>query len=151
MVSRLALVGAVGFAWREVIVARRGDRVDWAIDGVHLAALTNATLPGSNVFVGYWDSYASVSDNPDLSFGLVDNVRVEVPLAAPVCNAAVALPEGRVRFSGRGVPGRYAIETSTNLTAWELLTNIPSTDGFFQWEEAVSSAPQRFYRARWSP
>ncbi|MCX8090786.1 MAG: immunoglobulin domain-containing protein [Verrucomicrobiae bacterium] len=146
--------GTVGFAWREVIVARRGNRVDWAIDGVHLASITNATLPGSNVFVGYWDSYASLSDNPDLSFGLVDNVRVEVPVVGPVtpqCTTALRLPDGRIQFNGRGAPGRYTIECSTNLAVWEAIGNVWSTDGFFEWIVPSTDAPQCFYRVRWSP
>lgn len=69
--------GTIGFAWRDMMVARRGSRVEWSVDGVLLAAFTNATLTASNIFVGYWDPYNSVSDNPALSFGVVDNVRVE--------------------------------------------------------------------------
>ncbi len=75
--------GTLGFAWHEVIVARRGSTVDWAIDGIRLATITNATFTASNIFVGYWDPYASLTDNTNLSFGLVDNVRVEVPVTAP--------------------------------------------------------------------
>ncbi len=75
--------GTLGFAWREVIIARRGNTVDWAIDGVRLATFNDANLAGSNVFVGYWDSYASLSDNPNLSYGVLDNVRIEVPIVAP--------------------------------------------------------------------
>lgn len=70
--------GAVGFAWREVIIAKRGNIVEWSIDGVKLAAFTTASVTASNVFVGYWDPFTSVSDKTALSFGLVDNVRVEV-------------------------------------------------------------------------
>ncbi|HQL76846.1 MAG TPA: M28 family peptidase [Verrucomicrobiota bacterium] len=69
--------GAVGFAWREVIIAKRGNIVEWSIDGVKLAAFTSASVTDSNIFVGYWDAFASISDNSALSFGLVDNVRVE--------------------------------------------------------------------------
>ncbi len=75
--------GAVGFAWREVIVSRRGNVVEWAVDGIRLAAMTNAALAGSNVFVGYWDSFTSLSDNAALSFCVVDNVRVEMPVRPP--------------------------------------------------------------------
>jgi len=69
--------GAVGFAWREVIIAKRGNIVEWSIDGVKLAAFTSASVVASNIFVGYWDPFVSISDNAALSFGLVDNVRVE--------------------------------------------------------------------------
>jgi hypothetical protein len=70
--------GTVGFAWRDVVIAKRGNIVEWSIDGVKLASFTSASVTASNVFVGYWDPYISVSDTPELSFGLVDNVRVEV-------------------------------------------------------------------------
>lgn len=79
--------GTIGFAWREVIVSRRGNVIEWAIDGIRLAAITNASLTGSNIFVGYWDSFTSLSDNAALSFGVVDNVRVEVPVQAPAITA----------------------------------------------------------------
>lgn len=71
--------GSVGFTWRDVIISKRGNVIEWSIDGVKLATVTNATFTASNVFVGYWDPFASLSDNTALSFGLVDNVRVEVP------------------------------------------------------------------------
>ena len=47
--------GSVGFAWRDVIIAKRGNIVEWSIDGVKLAAFTSASVTASNVFVGYWD------------------------------------------------------------------------------------------------
>jgi hypothetical protein len=71
--------GTVGFAWRDAIISKRGNTVEWSIDGVKLATITNATFTASNVFVGYWDPFTSLSDNAALSFGLVDNVRVEAP------------------------------------------------------------------------
>jgi hypothetical protein len=69
--------GTVGFAWQEVIVNKTGGTVEWFIDGLKLATISGATFAASNIFIGYWDSYTSVSDNANLSFGLVDNVRVE--------------------------------------------------------------------------
>ena len=70
-------VGTVGFAWRDVIINKANNTVEWFIDGLKIAAVTNATLSASNIFLGYWDSFTSLSDNTNLSFGLVDNVRVE--------------------------------------------------------------------------
>lgn len=70
-------VGTVGFAWREVVIAKTGNTVDWSIAGLKIASITNVSLTASNVFIGYWDSFTSLSDNANLSFGLVDNFRVE--------------------------------------------------------------------------
>jgi hypothetical protein len=89
--------GTLGFTWHEVIVARRGNTVDWAIDGIRLATFTGATFSASNVFIGYWDMFASVSDNANLSFGLVDNVRVEVPVTAP---AIASQPQSQTVLQG---------------------------------------------------
>ncbi len=105
--------GALGFAWREVIVSRRGNTVDWAIDGIRLATITNASFTASNVFIGYWDMFTSLSDNTNLSFGLVDNVRVEVPVVATVITGqpqAQAVVQGAnatfaVTASGMPAPG----------------------------------------------
>jgi hypothetical protein len=49
-----------------------------------MATVTGASTGPGNVFIGYWDPFTSISDNPALSFGLVDNVRVEIPAIAPV-------------------------------------------------------------------
>ena len=51
--------------------------MEWAIDGLRIATVSGAALPGSNISIGYWDSFASLSDNTNLSFGVFDNVRVE--------------------------------------------------------------------------
>ncbi len=76
-------IGTVGFAWHDVVVNKTGGTVEWFIDGLKIATVTGASITSSNVFVGYWDPYASLTDNTNLSFGLVDNLRVEVPAVAP--------------------------------------------------------------------
>lgn len=68
-------------AWRQVEITRIGDQLTWSIDGLPIASLTgtaNGVPLDGNISVGYFDSFTSVSDNAALSFGLVDNVRVEV-------------------------------------------------------------------------
>ena len=75
--------GTFGFAWHDGIISRRGTTVEWSVDGIKLATITGASLAAGNAFVGYWDPFASLTDNTNLSFGLVDNVRVESPAIAP--------------------------------------------------------------------
>jgi hypothetical protein len=75
------IVGTVGMAWRQVEITRFGDSLTWSIDGLPIASLTgsgNGVALDGNISVGYFDPFTSVSDNAALSFGLVDNVRVEV-------------------------------------------------------------------------
>jgi len=73
------VVGAVGFAWRDVAISKVGNSVSWSIDGLTIASVTtegsNLSEPG-NIALGYWDLFSSVSGNAAQSFGLIDNVRV---------------------------------------------------------------------------
>ncbi|HEV2294336.1 MAG TPA: PEP-CTERM sorting domain-containing protein [Tepidisphaeraceae bacterium] len=82
-------IGTVGFAWREFVVSKVGDDVTWSMDGLTIATLSNQTLSGSNISVGYWDVFSSISDNAALSFGVVDNLTVVVP--EPTSLAALGL------------------------------------------------------------
>ena len=75
--------GTFGLAWHDVIVSKRGSTVDWVVDGIRFATISNATFTANNVFVGFWDPFPSLSSNNVINFGLVDNVRVESPAAAP--------------------------------------------------------------------
>jgi hypothetical protein len=68
--------GSVGFAWRNVEITKRDTHVTWSIDGLLIADVPAASFAGDNVFIGYWDAFTSISDNPALSFGLIDNLRV---------------------------------------------------------------------------
>jgi hypothetical protein len=82
--------GTVGFAWRDVAIMKLGSDVTWSIDGLTIATVSNFTSGGDNIFIGYWDVFASVSDNPDTSFGLIDNLRVEAVPEPSVAAAGLA-------------------------------------------------------------
>jgi PEP-CTERM motif-containing protein len=82
-------IGTVGFAWRDVVITKLGNDVIWSIDGLTIATLTNAVLAGDNIFVGFYDIFTtSITDNPAVSFGVVDNLRV-VPEPSTVALGAV--------------------------------------------------------------
>lgn len=69
--------GTIGFAWRDVqISVTGGTNITWTIDGLLIATLNNATLGGSNIFVGHWDVFSSITADPSLNFSIVDNLRV---------------------------------------------------------------------------
>lgn len=70
-------VGTMGFAWRDVIISKTGSTVEWFINGLKIATITGASFTSSNIFLGCWDYFISISDNTNLSFGLFDNLRVE--------------------------------------------------------------------------
>jgi GH25 family lysozyme M1 (1,4-beta-N-acetylmuramidase) len=123
-------VGTIGFVWREVVVNKTGNVIEWFIDGLKIASITN-TLTASNIFIGYWDSFASLSSNTNLSFSLVDNLRVEVPVVAPSITTAptntIVIQDSNATFyvAGSGTP--------PPAFQWRFYgTNIPAaTNSFF--------------------
>jgi len=68
--------GTQGFAWRFWEITKSGTSVSWSIDGLPIATFANPTLTGSNIFVGHWDVFASITDNPAVTFGIIDNLEV---------------------------------------------------------------------------
>ena len=141
-------VGTLGFGWHDVIISRTGNLVQWFIDGLKMASI-NSSASANNVFVGYWDSFASLSDNSAMSFGLVDNVRVEVPAQAAQFQVVNSLPGQELHIAGSGYAGAtYVIETSTNLQTWVTLTNIVAMDGKFEFIVPTTNAVQQFFRAK---
>jgi len=113
-------------AWHTVVITRIGNVVTWAIDGITIATVTNTALPfGENVFVGYQDVWAggSVSDVPEMSFGLVDNLRVQTLTApaAPVITGIQLVNGGsqvKITFTAGAsdLPGAFSLVGSSTLT-----------------------------------
>lgn len=118
-------VGTIGFAWRDVIVSKTGSTVEWFIDGLKIASIGNASLTASNIFIGYWDSFNSLSSNTNLSFGMFDNVRVE-QYVAYVPPYFTSQPESKTVIAGSNAVFSAAAGGSTNLTyQWRFAgTNI---------------------------
>ncbi|MDB6024751.1 MAG: Endoglucanase [Verrucomicrobiales bacterium] len=108
--------GTMGFAWHDVVISKNNSVVEWIIDGLKVASVTNAAITASNVFVGYWDPYNSVSSSTNLSFGLVDNLRVEVPVVGPAIT---------------GSPQSITVNQSSNATFTVTATGTPSPT--YQW------------------
>jgi GH25 family lysozyme M1 (1,4-beta-N-acetylmuramidase) len=108
--------GSFAFAWHDVIVSKRGNTVDWIVNGIRFATISNATFTASNVCVGLWDPFNSLTDNTNLSFGLVDNVRVESPAVAPTFTLQ---------------PVAKAVKLGTNVTFTAAASGLPVPN--FQW------------------
>lgn len=74
--------GALGFAWRDVLVEKLGNIVTWKVDGVLIATVDSSTITGfggSNFFLGHFDTNGTSSADPNdvnLLFTLIDNVQV---------------------------------------------------------------------------
>jgi hypothetical protein len=100
--------------------------------------------------VGYWDPFQSLSDNHSLSFGVVDNVRVEVPAVAPILTLQTG---GTYKLIGSGQTGAtYLLESSQDLNGWTGLTSVTATNGVFEFDFVPPDGDaQRFFRARLGP
>ena len=142
--------GTVGLGWHDVIVSRRGNIVDWSIDGIRLASITNVTFASSNICVGFWDPFASLTDNTNLSFGLVDNVRVESPAVAPqitVQPASIAVKlttNASFTVTAIGLPGpvyqwRFNGTNIANATNASLTVVSPQTTNAGNYSVVVSN------------
>jgi GH25 family lysozyme M1 (1,4-beta-N-acetylmuramidase) len=170
--------GTVGFTWRDVVINKTGNVIEWFIDGLRICSVTNA-LTGSNIFVGYWDPFASLSDNTNLSFALVDNVRVEVPAVAPAITAqpvaaAVKVTSNAVfnvtapgvpsvsyqwRFNGTNIAGasnssytrtntQYADAGNYSVVVTNLAGSITSSNAVLS---ILTAAPAQLETVSWQP
>jgi hypothetical protein len=146
--------GTPGFAWHDVVISKIGDAVTWQIDGLMIATLTNVTVTDGNIFIGYWDPFASVSDHAQFSFDLVDNVRVEKWASSPVSiltsGGGFGFSSGHFGFTMAGPVGTtVVVDRSTDLKDWTpAMTNILTT-GTTPFSDSNSGKQgARFYRAR---
>ena len=135
-----------------------GEMVNWSVDGRSIANLTN-TPPTSftttgNIFVGYQDQFASISDNIALSFGLVDNVRV-LDLSAitqPVITGISLINGGtqvQINFTGGAAdaPSAFTLLSSgtVNGSYGAAASTITGGSGLFQATVSLNGST-RFYR-----
>ncbi|MFN7139510.1 MAG: immunoglobulin domain-containing protein, partial [Limisphaerales bacterium] len=107
-------VGSVGMKWRDVLITKRGNNMEWFIDGLRIASVTNALFSGNNIFVGYWDAFASLSSNPAMSFGLIDNLRVERTTEAVIPSFTLQ-PQPATVIQGGNVTFTASASGTTNL------------------------------------
>jgi len=155
--SGVANIGNAGMAWHTVVVTKATNVVVWAIDGITIATVTNDVLPlSTNVFIGYQDLFASgsLSDNPDLSFGLVDNFRVESFVSAPIHITGIKVVGSNVEVSftasATAAPTDFKLQSSALVTGTYTDDNtaiITTSGGGFKATTALNGGT-RFYRIK---
>ena len=93
-----------------------------------------------------------VSDNGTPPLSATQSFSVVVnPLSAPgISNISFASGQFNFKVNGQNGPD-YAIETSTNLMQWSdvFITNSPALP--FNWTDAATNSPRRFYRVKLGP
>jgi len=84
-----SVVGSFGASWHTVVIGYETNTVYWMIDGILIASVPDSYSPlGPNVFVGWVDNFINTATsfpNPaQMSFGIIDDLRIETVAAAPV-------------------------------------------------------------------
>ena len=95
------LAGTIAFKWRDVVITKTNNFINWSIDGVSIATV-NATAMSlsTNILFTYFDSNAASSTDlnaPNLLFGLYDNITVTL---VPEPSVAVLTGLGLVALVG---------------------------------------------------
>jgi hypothetical protein len=156
--SGVANIGNAGMAWHTVVITKVTNVVTWAIDGITIATVTNdAAAFSTNIFVGYQDIFASgsLSDAPDLSFGLVDNLRVEAYEDAPLIITGITVVGSNVEvtFSASSTESAssFKLQSAGSLNGPYLDDNaaliVPLGPGSFKATTTINGS-NRFYRIR---
>jgi hypothetical protein len=108
--------GNMGVAWHTVVITKATNAVTWVIDGIPIATVPADTLPNGNVFVGFSDLFPGASSVPAMSFALVDNLRVETYVSAPIVITHIATVSGNVEITFTGPPeaspGNFKLQSS---------------------------------------
>lgn len=120
-----------------------------AIGGATASSYTVASAQTNNA-----GSYAVVVTN---TLGVVTSsnalLTVNTAVQAPQFQSVSVLPNGTVQMVLNGQAGSsYAIDGSSNLVDWTLLTTFVNTNGTYQFTDTSSTnKPLGFYRARLLP
>ncbi len=103
-----------------MVIAKQGTNVTWSIDGLQIAHVnvTSVALSG-NVFVGYMDDSTGAAPVAALSFGLVDNVRVESLTVTKPHITRITIVGGNVQidFTGATTDASSAFTIQSSATA----------------------------------
>jgi hypothetical protein len=120
----------------------------WQFDGANIPGAINASFTLPFVAATNTGNYSVLATNVA---GSVTSSNAALSLLPPAAAhfAAITMNGGRVEISFTGdAYWNYTIETSTNLSAWNVLTNLTSTSGSFNFTETPdANHPQLFYRA----
>lgn len=149
--TRFETAGAPGKNWVEVELRHTNNIVLWLMDGTIIAQRTNNTIfTNGNIMLGLMDVFPSIAMPARDSFVLFDNVRVE-NLAPPIQFTAIMRePSGHVALALNSALGdSFQLETSTNLTTWQLLANLTATNQPMQFTDtSATPGADRYYRAK---
>lgn len=153
-------VGSMGASWHTVVVGYETNTVYWVIDGIPIAAVPDTfTTLGPNVFVGWADNYnnstTSFPNPAAMSFGIIDDLRVETIAAAPIKITGIQLVGGNVEVTFTGPAANVATDfklqsaVTVNGTYNDDNTATLSTLGAGSFKAVTATSPgNRFYKIK---
>jgi hypothetical protein len=148
--------GNMGVCWHTFVITKATNAVVWAIDGIPIATVpADATPLGTNVFVGFEDIFPGASGAPAMSFVVVENLRVETYVSAPIVITSIAVAGGvvSVNFTApeSAAAGDFKLQSSSLVNGTYSDENSAGISqlgaGAFVATNAVSG-PTRFFRIK---
>ena len=142
----LAVLAGGSAAFRVVATGTPPLRYQWKLNGTNIPGALSSELRLSNLKATQAGPYQVVVSN---RLGDTPSDTVLLTVIDRLLMAS-KLSDGSFQLKLTGETGRrYAVESSTNLTAWTTVTNFPVLDGpGVVVEPNVRARPQLFYRAR---
>jgi hypothetical protein len=126
------------------------------MDGLQI--ITNEPINTNNASLTFGDADAVWLPDPQNGAGdnfmVFDNLTITADAPHATLDAPLPIGGGQYLLRVNGSEGyKYALEASTNLTAWSsLVTDSVGLNGYFYYLDTNSAGlPLRFYRARWVP
>jgi uncharacterized repeat protein (TIGR02543 family) len=122
----------------------------WQFNDVDIAGATNSFFTRTNLQADNFGGYTVVISNEIAS--VISDIAGLYLLPPVQFGSFSVLSDGRFQFTFNGdARVNYAIEASTNLHDWIVLTNFSSPDGILEFTDPEPNLEKRFYRARSSP
>lgn len=154
--------GTAGMAWHEVAITKRGDTITWAVDNLPIATVdVSGKEISTNIFLGFFDINTTQTDNFEMSFGLVDNLRVaaleEQAPAGEITITAISRSGGDIiiEFTTTGSTDNLVVVSSETVDgdyapeAGAEIETVSSGGGETTLRATVPvSTPQRFFQIR---
>jgi hypothetical protein len=146
----------MGVCWHTFVITKATNAVVWAIDGIPIATIPADSTPlGTNVFVGFEDIFPGASGAPAMSFVVVENLRVETYVSAPIVITSIAVAGGvvSVNFTApeSAAAGDFKLQSSSLVNGTYSDENSAGISqlgaGAFVATNAVSG-PTRFFRIK---
>lgn len=108
-------IGAMGASWHTFVVGYETNTVYWVIDGILIATVPDSYAPlGPNIFVGWADNFnnsATSFPNPAaMSFGIIDDLRVETIPGTPITITGIQIVGGNVEVTFTGPTANVAAD-----------------------------------------